>query len=146
MPSAAMPAVDSVVVKTSDLGMAVYACRHFQADVNIGEITGTVIDDPDYGSEYCMTAGEGQSLEAAAPFRFLNHSCNPNCELIIWEGDTPADWELCLHSIRPIEPGDQLTIDYAWSVDAAIPCLCRSEKCRGWIVNESELHLIDASL
>ena len=137
-----MPTHETVVVKESELGNAVYAVCRFQADVQISEITGTVIDDPDYGSDYCMECGEGRSLEAAPPFRFLNHSCDPNCELIIWEGETPSDWNLCLHSIKVIEPGDELTIDYAWPVGAAIPCLCRSEKCRGWIVAETELPLI----
>ena len=139
-----MPFRKKVIVKESSLGNAVYALRHFESDVQIGEITGTVVEDPDYGSDYCMECGEGRSLEAAAPFRFLNHSCEPNCELIIWEGDSPSDWDLCLHSIKAIEPGDELTIDYAWPVSAAIPCLCRSENCRGWIVAENVLLLIQA--
>ena len=137
-----MPPREKVIVKESELGHAVYALRRIKAGVKIGEITGTVIDDPDYGSDYCMECGEGRSLEASAPYRFLNHSCDPNCELIIWEGEAPSDWNLCLHSIKAIQPGEELTIDYAWSQDAAIPCLCRTEKCRGWIVAEAELPLL----
>ncbi len=137
-----MPFRDQLVVKDCELGKAVYAQCHIGPEEEIGEITGTVIDDPDYGSDYCMECGEGRSLEADAPFRFLNHSCDPNCELIIWEGDTAADWNLCLHSIKAIKPGDELTIDYAWPESAAIPCLCRAKTCRGWVVAESELPMI----
>ena len=132
----------NVTLRQSDLGKGVYALCHFAADEQVGEISGRVIEDPDYSSEYCMECGDGQSLEAAAPFRFLNHNCDPNCELIIWEGDSPGDWDLCLHTIKAIEPGEELTIDYAWPVDAAIPCLCRSEQCRGWIVAETELPFV----
>jgi hypothetical protein len=139
-----VPLPNNVIVKESNLGNAVYTLSHIDADVKIGDITGIVFDDPNYGSDYCMEFGDGQSIEAAAPFRFLNHSCEPNCELILWEGDSPADWDLCLHSIKPIEPGEELTIDYAWPVSAAIPCLCRSKACRGWIVAEHELPLIPA--
>ena len=139
-----MPFREKLIVKSSDLGQAVYAQCHIKPEVQVGEITGTVVEDPDYGSDYCMECGEGRSLEAAAPFRFLNHSCDPNCELIIWEGETPSDWNLCLHSIKAINPGDELTIDYAWPESAAIPCLCRSENCRGWIVAETEMHLVRA--
>lgn len=57
--------------------------------------------------------------------RFLNHSCQPNCELFFWETDdlTPND-RLWLQALRPIEPGEELTIDYAWPADAAIRCAC----------------------
>ncbi len=129
---------DRLSVRDSDLGKAVFAECHIPADEEVSEITGTVIDDPEYGSDYCMECGEGRTLEAEAPFRFLNHNCDPNCELIIWEGDEPSDWTLCLHTIKAIRPGDELTIDYAWPQSAAIPCLCRSEKCRGWVMAKTE--------
>ena len=133
-----MPKHQKVVVRKSYLGKAVYSLRQFKPNAKVGKITGTVIEDANYGSDYCMECGEGRVMEAAAPFRFLNHSCDPNCELVIWQGESPADWELCLHSIKPIKPGDELTIDYAWQLNDAIPCLCQSEKCRGWIVAARE--------
>jgi len=132
----------NVIVKPSPLGHAIFSLTRFDPAAQIGEITGRLIEDPDYGSEYCIECGEGRSLEPAAPFRFLNHSCEPNCEVIFWEGESTRDWELCLHSIKVIEPGDELTIDYAWPVSNAIPCRCRSPRCRGWIVAEEELPLI----
>jgi len=40
---------------------------------------------------------------------------------------------------KDIKQGDELTIDYAWSADAAIPCGCGSKNCRGYVVSEKEL-------
>jgi len=77
------------------------------------------------------------------PFRYLNHSCQPNCELFSWEtDDSPPHVRLCLQSLMPIEPGKELTIDYAWPADAAIPCVCGAAGCRGWIVSQEELVLL----
>ena len=81
------------------------------------------------------------ALEPAAPFRYANHSCDPNCELCSWEeteGDITPD-RVWFTALRAIQPGEELTIDYAWEADAAIPCGCGSANCRGWIVDEADL-------
>ena len=44
-----------------------------------------------------------------------------------------------LYVCRTIYPGEEITIDYGWPAVSAIPCLCGSERCRGWIVNMEEL-------
>ena len=129
-----------VRVGSTSLGRAVFAHRRFRPQQVIGVIRGEVIDDPDYTSNYCMDLGESRSLEPAAPFRYLNHSCQPNCELFYYETDDPMPNDrLWLQALRPIEPGDELTIDYAWPADAAIPCACGAVGCRGWIVSADEL-------
>lgn len=129
----------AVRIGRTPLGRGVFALRRFRAEQVIGVIRGQVIDDPGYTSNYCMELGEGRSLEPAAPFRYLNHSCEPNCELFSWETDDPAPLDrLWLHALRPIEPGEELTIDYAWPADAAIPCGCGAGGCRGWIVAADE--------
>jgi len=126
----------------SSIGNAVYSRCHFEAEAKISQISGTIVDDATYGSSYCIGLDDGRVLEPAQPFRFLNHSCEPNCELINWEGDCPSDWEICLHSLVAIRPGDELTIDYAWTADSAIACRCGSPACRGWIVSLDELSLV----
>jgi SET domain-containing protein len=69
----------------------------------------------------------------------MNHSCNPNAELSHDEGKMYVD------VIRTILPGQQITIDYGWSHEVAIPCECGSRHCRGWIVAADELHLLHRS-
>ena len=129
-------------MRSSNVGRGVFALKHFKAKKRIGKIKGTVYKEVDHYSDYCMDYGDGMVMDADPPFRFLNHSCDPNCELIIWEGDSVDDKKLCLHSIKSIKPGDELTIDYAWPSSDAIPCLCRTNKCRGWIVSEAERPMI----
>ena len=106
----------------------------------IGEITGHVIDDPDYGSDYCFDIGDGLHLEPVAPFRFVNHCCEPNCEFDYLEfSEKPGEVKekhVFLFALRDISKGEELTIDYNWSPENAIPCRCQAATCRGWVVRE----------
>ena len=82
---------DSVFVAQGIHGSGVFARRQFVPNEIIGEVTGELMRNRDYESDYCMEVGEGLTLEPAAPFRFLNHSCEPNCELFCWEDhDDPS--------------------------------------------------------
>jgi hypothetical protein len=135
-----------VQVRTSGIGRGVFALQEFEAEVMISEIKGRVIHDLEYSSDTCMDLGDGMTLEAFAPFRFLNHSCEPNCELVVMdeldEDDKFLRRYMALYSLRELEVGEELTIDYAWSSDAAIRCRCRSASCRGWVVCKDELHIV----
>jgi len=124
----------AVRVDESDIGKGVFATEFILADESVGRIKGVVHNDPDYSSDYCIDMGDSYSLEPHAPFRFLNHSCEPNCQILQWEDFYTTPSPLQVHAIRHIRPGEQLTIDYAWSSDGAIRCMCGSERCRGWIV------------
>ncbi|HYW80224.1 MAG TPA: SET domain-containing protein-lysine N-methyltransferase [Thermoguttaceae bacterium] len=139
---------DGIRVEQTEVGLGVFAAREFFANEAIGHVLGTVVDDPRHGSDYCMELDEERGLEPAAPFRFVNHSCEPNSQLIhiesTREDGTPATTEIWVEAIRGIEPGEQVTIDYGWPADAAIPCRCRSANCRGWIVDEDELQYLHA--
>jgi hypothetical protein len=133
----------AVRVSRTPLGRGVFARRRFRPQQVIGVIRGQVIADPDYSSDYCIDLGEGRGLEPIAPFRYLNHSCEPNCELFSWKtDDSPPHDRLCLQALTPIESGEELTIDYGWPADAAIPCVCDAAGCRGWIVSLAELPLL----
>lgn len=130
----------AVRVGPSEHGQGVFAKRSFAPDECIGEITGEVIDDPYYSSDYCMNLGETFTLEPAAPFRFVNHSCEPNCQLCSkseWNDETEViDHEMWLLCIAPIARGEQLTIDYGWPAWCQVPCNCGTASCRGFIVRK----------
>ena len=133
-----------VRVDETHVGRGVFARRKLKAGMVLGEIQGEIFpvepDDP----SYCMELPSGRVLEPAAPLRFLNHSCDPNCELFYWfdeDGSLQED-RLWLQTIRSINAGDELLIDYCWPADAAIPCRCGVPDCRGWIVDPEELHLM----
>ena len=86
------------------------------------------MDDSQYESDYCMELGDHSALEPAPPFRYVNHSCHPNCGLIELEREEDADRpRLWLKVEADIAPDEELTIDYAWPVElqplarAAVP-------------------------
>jgi len=68
-------------------------------------------------------------LLAETPLLYLNHSCNPNCGLLIPSGAT----EITLHARRKIKPGEELTLDYESfedNIQFMKDCACGSQICR----------------
>ena len=109
----------------------------------VGEITGEVTEDEDYDSEYCFDVGDGQTLEPEAPFRFLNHCCEPNCEFDYFSAPDESGRfyrkRAFLVTLRDVLAGEELRIDYHWPAVDAIKCGCGSLSCRGWVVCEDEV-------
>jgi SET domain-containing protein len=58
--------------------------------------------------------------------RFINHSCAPNCWTEI------AGTTIWIRASRRIEPGEELTYDYATVGDHTIRCRCRPG-CETWL-------------
>jgi hypothetical protein len=136
----------NVDVRDCAVGKGVFSKRTFRPDWVIGEITGRIIYDSEYGSNYCIDLEDGRALEPVAPFRYLNHSCEPNCEFDMLETEedeyAPAKRGVFLMALHAITEGDQLTIDYNWPAEFAIRCYCQAPTCRGWIVQEDELDFV----
>jgi hypothetical protein len=136
---------DEVVrIGPSPHGLGVFSQQPLASHDLVGPIRGDVIDDADYESFYCMQVGE-EVLEPRAPFRYLNHSCRPNCTLVSRIDDRAGDGSLALwvETLSAIAPGQQMTIDYNWPACAAIPCTCGAPDCRGWIVAADQLCAVD---
>jgi uncharacterized protein len=65
--------------------------------------------------------------------RFVNHSCDPNCESVI------DDRRVFIEAVRTIQPGDELTYDYQIgrdkedppNIDEIFACRCGANGCRG---------------
>jgi hypothetical protein len=126
-------------------GQGLFATKSFRKGSLVGYITGKIFDDPDYGSEYCIDLGDDHSLEPSKPYRFVNHSCEPNAKLyLIYEDDTPIkERRVVLEALAGIKSGDEITIDYEWPAESAIECGCGTKNCRGWVVDVNELHLVN---
>jgi SET domain-containing protein len=68
--------------------------------------------------------------------RFINHSCSPNCDAVDRRG------RIFIEAIRDIEPGEELSYDYAYERDDEYDaqwahlyvCHCGSKTCRGTIL------------
>jgi hypothetical protein len=125
-------------------GLGVFAERRLRSSRIIARVQGEIIRDEYYGSDYCMDLGPGMSLEPGDAFRFMNHSCEPNCELMLEDGKGESLPKMWVRALRDIEPDEELTIDYQWSHEHAIPCGCGSTRCRGWICDPADLPKLQA--
>ena len=141
---------NDIEVRDTHIGKGIFAKRGYVKDAIIGEITGEEIRDVNYESEYCIWLGDDYHIEPAPPFRFLNHSCDANCDFDVFEVQEENEvgklvWveRVYLYSNRKINPGEQLTIDYCWPAEGAIRCGCGAKTCRGWVVAEEELPFVE---
>ena len=133
-----------VQVQECEIGFGVFSNRSFRAGDIIGIATGEIIFDPDYSSDYCVELSSTMSIEPGAPFRFLNHCCEPNAEFASDEVSKRNQIpDLYVYACKAISAGEQILIDYQWPAHYAIPCECESKNCRGWVVCDEELHLIE---
>ena len=70
--------------------------------------------------------------------RFINHSCDPNCEAVV------SDGAIFIQAIRNIQPRSELTYDYALEIEEGYSparkrlygCRCGAETCRGTMLDE----------
>ncbi|MDQ2667337.1 MAG: SET domain-containing protein-lysine N-methyltransferase [Gemmatimonadota bacterium] len=68
--------------------------------------------------------------------RFINHSCDPNCDAVIEGG------RIWIETIREVAIGEELAYDYAYVLEERhtpaakrrFPCSCGAAKCRGTIL------------
>lgn len=69
--------------------------------------------------------------------RFINHSCDPNCETYLSRG------RIFLRAIKNIEPGVELTYDYSLEIEdepllsweSVYACRCEAARCRGTMLD-----------
>lgn len=126
-------------------GTGLFATKRFRPGQVICEVTGKLIDDADYGSNYCIDIGGTYSMEPGEPYRYVNHCCEPNAKLFVIykdESDPIPERKVVIEALVNIQPGAEILIDYEWAADAAIECGCGAPSCRGWIVDPAELHLL----
>tara|TARA_A100001011_G_C13901717_1_gene671389 strand:- start:145 stop:636 length:492 start_codon:yes stop_codon:yes gene_type:complete len=68
--------------------------------------------------------------------KFINHSCNPNCEVDILDG------KIWISSIKNIKKDEELSYDYGYTFDKEDYkdhiCKCGSKNCIGFIISSDE--------
>ncbi|MFC5454100.1 SET domain-containing protein [Prosthecobacter fluviatilis] len=86
---------------------------------------------------YVFTLNQKYDIDGAKgnnPARYINHSCDPNCEAFIIRG------RIWIYSLRDIKAGEELTYNYGFDVDTwdEHPCRCGTDRCVGFIVEEKQ--------
>lgn len=79
-------------------------------------------------SELTIDAGPKGNLA-----RFINHSCEPNCETMLWT--VGGAQSVGLFAIKDIKAGEELTFNYNFESksDEKKVCHCNASKCSGFI-------------
>jgi uncharacterized protein len=92
-------------------------------------------DQERHGAVYIFELNKRYDIDGDVPYntaRYLNHSCEPNCET---ENDGGHIW---ITALRDIMPGEELTYNYGYGFEdyQDHQCRCGSERCIGFILDE----------
>ena len=138
-------------IRTSGIqGRGAFATRPIRKGTRIIEYVGERIshaeadrryvdEDMDRHHTFLFTVNSRVVVDAAVggnEARFINHSCDPNCEAVIERG------RIYIDALCNIPVGAELCYDYAyeWTADedpgaeARYPCRCGARECRGTIM------------
>jgi len=88
-----------------------------------------------YGAVYIFILNKRHDINGNVSYntaRFINHSCDPNCETEIIRGHI---WVI---AIRDIKRGEELAYNYNYDIEdyEDHKCRCGSKRCVGYIVDE----------
>lgn len=133
-------------------GRGAFATRPIAAGVRLVEYAGERLTPGEADARYPDADGERHHtylfaidddvvIDAAVDgndARWINHSCDPNCDAVIEEG------RIWIETIRPVSPGEELAYDYAYSLPERhspaakrrFPCHCGALTCRGTILGK----------
>ena len=91
------------------------------------------------GSVYIFELNKKYDIDGSPTYnkaRYINHSCNPNCEVNIINN------QIWISSIKKIKKGDELSYDYGYPFDeedfSDHTCKCASSKCIGYIISQDD--------
>jgi uncharacterized protein len=155
MPSKELPAEQPFEIRGSAIqGRGGFATRRIAKGERIAEYVGERISwkeaDRRYDDEgmkrhhtFLFSVTSRTVIDAAVDgndSRFINHSCDPNCEAVEDKG------RIFIEAIKNIPKGAELTYDYAFERDDSTAeedeklyaCRCGSRNCRGTILAPPE--------
>jgi len=123
-----------ITVQDSKFGKGTFATRNISKGSPIITIRGEKLDFSDSLSlgereSYCLQVGIDSYIIAEVPFRYSNHSCDPN---------RGVKSQLELVALRPIAEGEEVLWDYSSSMlerHWTMRCHCGSPSCRQLIAD-----------
>ncbi|QIW98325.1 hypothetical protein AMS68_003843 [Peltaster fructicola] len=148
------------IVQTSNRGFGIRACRVFAPGDIIMEYTGEIISEAEcqrrmreiYANKqsyYIMEFDQGLHIDGTkgSMARFVNHSCEPNCEVRMVKVSGKPRMAI-FASDSGVFTGEELTYDYNFDNfgEARQVCFCGAASCRGSLsrrLNATEQKLKD---
>jgi uncharacterized protein len=140
-----------VIRRSGIQGRGAFATRLIRKGERIVEYRGEVItpeeadrrypwDDDERHHTFLFTVDDERVIDGAFKgnsSKYLNHSCDPNCEAFIEDDGSVWIW-----AKRTIREGQELTFDYHYILEEPhnaanrklYPCHCGAKDCRGTIL------------
>lgn len=97
---------------------------------------------------YVMELDDGVYVDGkrkANDSRFINHSCDPNCQLQRW--NVKGSMRIAIVAIKDIAEGESLSYDYQFDTQEAnaFRCYCGANRCRGTMApRKRDYHTVQA--
>lgn len=128
-----------LVVKKAAAGRGLFSGSSIRKGACVIEYTGRPLEEEEKftsRSKFLFDLDNGVTIDGAVKTnlaRYINHSCNPNCEATIHDGHV---W---IHAIRAIKSGEELSYDYGETYFSAfIGAKCRCSDCAAKIAPDEE--------
>lgn len=123
------------VVRSSIHGYGVVSTQPFYAGQVVVEVDGVTLPiEQVQDDEYCLWVTDDLYFDMVDQTRWINHSCSPNCA-VRTDLDENGRVSARIVALRDIAPSEEITYDYEFAVEHAIPCHCQSPDCRGMIID-----------
>ena len=97
------------------------------------------LNSKETGSVYIFELNTRYDIDGSFAYnkaRYINHSCNPNCEVDIIKG------RIWISSIKRIKKGEELSYDYGYSFEKEDYedhiCKCGTRNCIGYIISQED--------
>ena len=116
-------------------GFGLFATRPIKKNTRLAEYVGPILDVEEAekaerrGNRYLYEVSKHRTIDGKARSniaRYANHSCNPNCEPVIWRG------RVFITTLRNIKPGEEIVYDYGidYLKNVIGRSNCRCSRCR----------------
>uniref|UniRef100_A0A8D3EEY9 [histone H3]-lysine(36) N-trimethyltransferase n=1 Tax=Scophthalmus maximus TaxID=52904 RepID=A0A8D3EEY9_SCOMX len=145
---------DFEVILTEDKGWGLRAAKDLTSNTFVLEYCGEVLDHKEFKTRvkeyarmknihyYFMALRNNEIIDATLKgncSRFMNHSCEPNCETQKWTVN--GQLRVGFFTTKAVAAGTELTFDYQFQRygKEAQKCFCGAPSCRGFLGGENRV-------
>lgn len=142
-----------IAVRRSPIhGNGVFASRTIPAGTTLIQYKGRLLTHDEADERYGGNSEEGHTFlftlndryvvdgnDGGNSARWINHSCDPNCQAVTIENERPEQERIVIETLRDIAPGEEISFDYGIVLDVPHTerrkriwaCRCGAPNCTG---------------